>query len=434
MSITAKEMKGRIPAAVAMAVVAATLLCGAEKAPVPRLRPKLPAVVQSASSDGVTDLSHAVPLKSISKLPPTETQFRALNQEMAKDKPAVAVAKSTSDELARQAEALQHKLVATAARVVSLESEKVQLDDEIVRLTADVKRLSASFARDRVSVARLLAILERLQHDLPPAIALRPDDALCAARGAMLIGASLPEVYGQAATLSRRLADMRRTTITLIARRAAAVKNAESLAQSRVELDQLLAMKRLEADAAETRYGELKSQLDVIASQATSLQALLERVATLRAAPATQNVVTVTAQKDARAGLGRSSLLRPVVGEPTAGGVDGVGGTAAPGLTYATAPGAQVISPADGTVLFAGPYHKSGQVLILRMADGYDAVLAGLDSLDVRPDNHVLAGEPVGAMSKSDFQARLYFELRLNGRGMNPAPYIAVALRKAKRS
>ena len=68
------------------------------------------------------------------------------------------------------------------------------------------------------------------------------------------------------------------------------------------------------------------------------------------------------------------------------------------------------------------------------MADGYDAVLAGLDSLDVRPDNHVLAGEPVGAMSKSDFQARLYFELRLNGRGMNPAPYIAVALRKAKRS
>ena len=114
--------------------------------------------------------------------------------------------------------------------------------------------------------------------------------------------------------------------------------------------------------------------------------------------------------------------------------MDGVGGTAAPGLTYATAPGAQVISPADGTVLFAGPYHKSGQVLILRMADGYDAVLAGLDRLDVRPDDHILAGEPVGAMSKFGLQSRLYFELRQNGHGMNPAPYIVVALRKAKRS
>jgi len=103
-------------------------------------------------------------------------------------------------------------------------------------------------------------------------------------------------------------------------------------------------------------------------------------------------------------------------------------------LTYATAPDAQVISPADGTVLFAGPYHKSGQVLILRMADGYDVVLAGLDRLDVRSDDHILAGEPVGAMSKFGLQPRLYFELRQNGRGMNPAPYIAVALRKAKKS
>jgi septal ring factor EnvC (AmiA/AmiB activator) len=114
--------------------------------------------------------------------------------------------------------------------------------------------------------------------------------------------------------------------------------------------------------------------------------------------------------------------------------MDGVGGAAAPGLTYATAPGAQVIAPADATVLFAGPYHKSGQVLILQMADGYDAVLAGLDRLEVHPEDRVLAGEPVGRMSKTGLQPRLYFELRQNGRGFSPAPYMAVALRKAKRS
>ena len=114
--------------------------------------------------------------------------------------------------------------------------------------------------------------------------------------------------------------------------------------------------------------------------------------------------------------------------------MDGVGGAAAPGLTYTTAPGAQVISPADGTILFAGPYHKSGQVLILQMADGYDAVLAGLDRLEVRPEDRVLAGEPVGTMSKTSRQPRLYFELRQNGRGFSPVPYMAVTLRKAKRS
>lgn len=123
-----------------------------------------------------------------------------------------------------------------------------------------------------------------------------------------------------------------------------------------------------------------------------------------------------------------------MIGELASGGMDGVGGAAAPGLTYVTAPGAQVISPADGKVLFAGPYHKSGHVLILEMAGGYDVVLAGLDRLEVRPEDRMLAGEPVGTMSKTDQQPRLYFELRLSGRGLTPAPYMAVALRKAKRS
>jgi len=36
-------------------------------------------------------------------------------------------------------------------------------------------------------------------------------------------------------------------------------------------------------------------------------------------------------------------------------------------------------------------------------------------------------------MPKFDHEPRLYFELRQkNGRGMSPAPYIAVALRKAR--
>ena len=66
-------------------------------------------------------------------------------------------------------------------------------------------RLSAGFANDRVAVTRLLAVLERLQHDMPPALAMHPDDALAAARGSMLIGASLPPVYAQARAVALRI-------------------------------------------------------------------------------------------------------------------------------------------------------------------------------------------------------------------------------------
>jgi septal ring factor EnvC (AmiA/AmiB activator) len=407
---------------------------GADKVPVPRPRP---ATVRPARplQDGVTDLSHAIPAKALSELPSTAVQFGTLKKEIAKDQPEVATAKKSSEALARQAERLQRKLVTTAARVEALEREKVQLDADIVRLSTENASLSAGFARDRVSVSRLLAILERLQHDMPPAMVLRPDDALAAARGAMLIGASLPSVYGEAAALARRIDRLRETRLALVARRAEAGRNALYLAQAHIELDQLLAIKRLEADAAATRYGELRTKLDTIASQAANLQALLEKVAALRAVPADQSVVTVTAEKSATGTrLGRDWLVCPVVGETAPGGMDGVGGASAPGLTYAAGPGAQVISPADGTVEFAGPYHNSGQALILQMADGYHAVLVGLDRLEVRPEDRVLAGEPVGTMPKTSRQPRLYFELRQNGRGFSPIPYMAVTLRKAKRS
>jgi murein hydrolase activator len=405
-------------------------------APVPHARPKTVHVQKKEppppSTDGITDLSRAVPLNALLKQPSTVEQYRDLSGRVAKEKPAVEDARSRSQALARQAAELQHRLVDTAARVEELEAEKIKIDADVARLSDEYALLSASFARDRVQVSRLLAVIERLQHDVPPAMAVRPDDALSAARSAMLIGASLPGIYHDAAALSRRIDRLKKTRIALVQRRSEAARTAASLANARTELDQLLAIKRLEAESAATRYGELKKKLDTIAARANNLQALLEKVAQLSAAPLSQAVVTVNAAAAARQKSGKAWLLPPVVGVFRAGGMDGVGGSAAPGITYSTRPSATVISPADGKIIFASEVPKVGRVLILKTGDVYHVVLAGLERVDVRPGDDVLAGEPVGVMSKFDHEPRLYFELRQNGRGMSPAPYTAVGPRKAK--
>jgi murein hydrolase activator len=415
--------------------ILAALLTGvaafAGAVPVPQPRPVT--AKPAPSADGVTDMSRAVPMKSLLKLPSTPEQFRSLAGEIARKKPQLESAQSKSEALARQAALLQRQLIETAARVGALETEKLQLDAEVIQLAAEDARLTASFSRDRVSVSRLLAVLERLQHDMPPAMTVRPDDALAAARGAMLIGASLPGVYHEASGLARRIASLRHTRLALLQRRAETARNAVRLSQARIDLDRLLATKRLEAGAAAARYGDLKGRLDTITAQAGSLQALLQKVAQLGSAPMSQSVITVNAANGAGSKLSRGSLLQPVAGAQRPGGVDGVGGNTAPGLTYLTLPGARVIAPADGKVVFAGKYPKVGLVLILEMPDGYHLVLAGLDHFDVRLADSVLAGEPVGSMPKFDHEPRLYFELRQkNGRGMSPAPYLDVVLRKAK--
>lgn len=419
--------------------IAAPALVAAAHRPVPRPRPAAHGQPAPASprpaSEPLQDLSGAVPAADAAKLPSAKEQFDALKAQIVRDRPSFIDAKQKSDTLKAQALALRRKLIATAARVVDLEAEKVSLDSDIARLSAEDRKLSAEFARDRVAVGKLLAILERMQHDMPPAIVFRPDDAVAAVRSAMLIGASVPNVYNAAAALARRIDRLQKTRDALIARRLDGIRNAAQLRAARAELDQLLATKELEADAAASRYGDLAAKLEKAAIQAADLKALLEKVAQLRAEPAQKDVVVIAPQKDGPPGILRShSLLRPVAGTVVSGGMDGVGGARAPGLTYAVSPGTRVVAPADSEVIFAGPYHKTGQVLILELAAGYDLVLAGLGRVYVRPKDEVLAGEPVGIMPKSGRDIRLYFELRQNGHGANPAPWMAAELRKAQKS
>lgn len=386
----------------------------------------------------VIDMSHAIPLDQATKLPSTADQLGTLKTQIEQTKPTVALAKQKSDQLKAEAARLQRRLIDTAARVQFLESEEIRLAADITKLAAEEKTLSAGFERDRARVAKLLAVLERLQHDMPPVIAIKSDDALGAARGAMLLGASLPRVYGAAAVLAKRLATLRTTRAALIARRTEGAKNAYQLRMARRDLDQLLAIKQQQAESAAGTYADLQAALDRIAEQAADMETLMKRVAALRSGPSMQGMVLVEPPVNPAGTpperLKKGGLLRPVVGQVVKGGLEGVGGASAPGITFLSSPGASVIAPADSHVLFAGPYHKNGRVLILEMAGGYDLVLAGLDRVDVRTGDQLLAGEPLGTLPRNSQLPRLYFELRQNGKGVSPAPWLEVDLRKAKRS
>ena len=267
------------------ALMAAPASPPALKVPVdaaPRPRPALKDDARPALPDGPLDLSRALPGKAMEKLPSSAAQLGTLNAEIAHDKPALVNAKQKSDQLSAEATGLRQKLIATAARIENLEQETVTLGDEIARLERQDQELTAGFERDRISVTKLLAILERLQHDMPPALAVRPDDALAAARGSMLVGASLPPVYAEAARLARRINALKETRIALVKRRAEASATAEQLTKARADLEVLTAQKEAEAQTAGDEYGVLKNRMADIAAKAADFQALVSRVAALR--------------------------------------------------------------------------------------------------------------------------------------------------------
>jgi len=100
------------------------------------------------------------------------------------------------------------------------------------------------------------------------------------------------------------------------------------------------------------------------------------------------------------------------------------------GINIITPSGAQVLSSFDGKVLYANNFRSFGPVLIIDHGDGFNTLMMGLEKIDVKIGQNLLKGEPVGVMKKlktSNKQTRpaLYFELRRNGKPVNPLAWLS---------
>ncbi|MEO0617926.1 MAG: peptidoglycan DD-metalloendopeptidase family protein [Pseudomonadota bacterium] len=114
------------------------------------------------------------------------------------------------------------------------------------------------------------------------------------------------------------------------------------------------------------------------------------------------------------------------------GGKTRVGNGRAKGIAIETRARAQITSPNDGWVVYAGPFRSYGQLLIINAGGGYHILLAGLERINARIGQFVLAGEPVGKMrgnarkagKRSQVDAPiLYIEFRYKGRPIDPDPW-----------
>ena len=116
------------------------------------------------------------------------------------------------------------------------------------------------------------------------------------------------------------------------------------------------------------------------------------------------------------------------------GGSDGAGGVEK-GISLATRPGAQVTTPCDGWVVYAGPFRSYGQLLILNAGGGYHVLIAGMERISVNIGQFVLTGEPVATMGSTSqvasilatnaSQPVLYVEFRKDGTPIDPGPWWA---------
>ena len=95
------------------------------------------------------------------------------------------------------------------------------------------------------------------------------------------------------------------------------------------------------------------------------------------------------------------------------------------GVDYELAIGEPVRAAAPGEVRFAGSNAGYGNYVTLRHGNGYETTYAHLSAFAVQQGSCVQAGDIIGRSGATNLGPHLHFEVRINGRFVDPSGYIA---------
>ena len=96
------------------------------------------------------------------------------------------------------------------------------------------------------------------------------------------------------------------------------------------------------------------------------------------------------------------------------------------GIDLGNTTGQPVYATRDGVVVTAGPWGGYGNAVVLDHGDGLSSLYAHLSAVTVRPGDLVVGLEQVGNIGSTGLSTgpHLHFEIRLNGRAVNPLGYL----------
>ncbi|WP_336801107.1 murein hydrolase activator EnvC family protein [Kaistia sp. MMO-174] len=421
------------------------------------------AVEPTAETDTTEATQTAAPSQTEQQRSARRAELDAITHDIEVTAERQAALRAEMNQLDQDRTTLNKSLIETGERAKGLERQIDEAEQRMGGLLDEEKTVHASLNSRRAVLANVLAALQRMGRKPPPAIVVRPEDALASVRSAMLLGSVVPELRVEAEALATDLQHLVALKTEQSRERDRMRADASALAEERTRIEYLVEDKRKARDRSEQQLAEEQAKSEALAKSATSLKGLIadlegQIAAAADAAEAAKKAEAANqaAMNDGRAprspeSLGSADRIAPAVAFASTKGLlprpangvqlkafgdaDGLGGTTQ-GLSIATRAAARVSSPADGWVVYAGPFRSYGQLLIINAGGGYHILLAGMERIDVELGQFVLAGEPVALMGTrllasgstvgiGATQPVLYVEFRKDGNSIDPAPWWA---------
>src|SRR4051812_35693233 len=167
---------------------------------------------------------------------------------------------------------LNQQLIDIAAQVRGVETRIGDAEARLSPLDGREQQIRNSLDSRRSEIVEVLAALQRAGRRTPPALLVRPEDALQSLRTAMLLGAVVPELRGRAEKLAGDLAELVTLRKTIASERDRLAADRDKLRDDQTRMAALIDERQRKQSAAEKDMEAEGARAIALSRQVDSLQ------------------------------------------------------------------------------------------------------------------------------------------------------------------
>lgn len=340
--------------------------------------------------------------------------------------------------LRKELDSLQGDLVAITSKVQQQEKLLSKLEADLLDIQDEQREKSNMLQRRRHELAAMVQTMLKFSRVPPEMVVAMPGDFETTMRTAKVLGLTTSALSQQAMKISVELAEIQelqkriKRNYKQISQQTAILQKSESLLEAKLKARGTIQSKLL------SRYEEQERQVKKLSDTSNTLKELMAQLEKSRTAREKTLLTLVPIAKptlEAPTRQGKSALKEELtatkgkISLPAAGKIfifygDKKDNDKSRGISIRTRKGAKVIAPYAGEIVYTGTFLDYGNMVIVRHADGYHSLLAGMDIISAKLGQNVIKNEPIGEMGRNDEQTALYMEIRKNNRPIDPMPWL----------
>lgn len=365
-------------------------------------------------------------------LPSAREELKATQSQVQQSQKRQRELTEQTGQVASELKKLQTELVTLTDNIRKNARGLLDAEQKLTILNRELSEKSAVLKERQAQLSSMIGAAIRLSQTPPEAAIMMPGEFGAAAEAARVLSTLTHSIRRESKNIGEQMEELAAIKKKVQQNRAQIDADQHSLVAEQQNLDSKLSDRKRLAEQLLREQADVKRRMGELSRQAKDLQQLLSALEASRQAeeakekarPKAEQVPKISGKLKAFPDSGK--LIMPVDGRVTRRFGDALGkNESSKGAVIHASVGARVVAPYDGEVVFVGPFLNYGTMVILRHADDYHTLLAGLDTVSVSVGEFLLEGEPIGAMSGAPAGADLYVELRHHNAPVNPAQWIS---------